>query len=123
MADIERITPSEAKRKLASVLNTVEFGHKSILLERRGRDIAALIPIELFALVRELLQDIEDEEDWKEIRRALADPENAVPLDWDSSRYGTVVRDTDTSLRPQKPVARAAAPPAKGARKHRRARH
>jgi prevent-host-death family protein len=122
VARIERITPSEAKRKLASVLHTVEYGQKPVVFERHGREIAALIPIELYAIVRDFLQNLEDEEDWKEIQRALTDPENAVPLEWDPTQYGRVVQHPHSSDRPQEPASRTAHPSAKGASKHRRAR-
>ena len=122
MPPIERITPSEAKRKLASVLNSVEFGQKPVILERHGREIAALIPIELYAVVRDLLQHLEDEQDWSEIRRALADPVNATPLAWEPERCGKVVSNPDSPNRRQKPAARPRGAAAKDSRRHRRAR-
>jgi prevent-host-death family protein len=122
LARIERITPSEAKRKLASVLNTVEYGRKAVVFERHGREIAALIPMELYAMVRELLQELEDEDDWGELQRALADPENAVPLAWDSNRYGKSLQPARPAHGRQEPAAGNAAHAAKAARRHRGAR-
>jgi prevent-host-death family protein len=122
MARIERITPSEAKRKLASVLNTVEFGQQPVIVEKHGREIAAVIPIELYALVRDLLQNLEDEADWQEIRSALADPVNAEPLEWDVTQYGKNVPDSDSAHRGKTTAPRSTPAPTKAGRKDRRAR-
>jgi prevent-host-death family protein len=109
------MTPTEAKRKLAGVLNSVEFGHNPVIVARHGRDIAALVPIRMFEVSQEMLRGLEDEEDWKEIQQALADPENALPLDWDPAKYGAAIQNQDSSKSRQGTGrrARAAAKPAR----------
>jgi prevent-host-death family protein len=123
MSVTERMTPTEAKRNLATVLSKVEYGHRSIIVQRHGRDIAAVVPIEFYELSRKLLQGLEDEEDWKAMQEALADSENAVPLDWDPNRYGRTVQDSNRSKSRQRNPPRAAATAKNGARSHQRARH
>jgi prevent-host-death family protein len=119
MTVTQRITPTEAKRNLATVLSKVEFGHQSIIVRRHGRDIAALVPMELYELTRKLLRGLEDEEDWKAMQAALADPENAVPLDWDRSRYGNKVSNQNSAQRRQATASRARGATPKAARRHR----
>ena len=46
---------------------------------RRGREIAAIVPIEDV----EFLERLEDEFDLEEARAVLADPESANPIPWE----------------------------------------
>ena len=48
-------------------------------MSRRGRDVAAIVPIDDV----DLLEAIEDELDLAAAREALADPENAIPIPWE----------------------------------------
>jgi hypothetical protein len=50
-------------------------------------------------MVSALLKELEDEEDWKEIQQALADSENAIPLEWDPGRYGDTVQNSESGPR------------------------
>lgn len=59
---INKVTTAEARKHLADIVNNVAYGQDSIVLTRRGKDIAALVSIEDFELLQKLedLQDIED---------------------------------------------------------------
>jgi prevent-host-death family protein len=73
------ISVSEARDTFAELVNRAAYGHERVLVARRGRPIAAIVPI---ADV-ELLERLEDELDLRAARDALADPENAVPIPWE----------------------------------------
>lgn len=70
---------SEAREQFADLVNRAAYGHERVLVSRRGRPIAAIVPIEDI----ELLERIEDETDLRLAEEALADPENAVPIPWE----------------------------------------
>jgi prevent-host-death family protein len=70
---------SDARQDFADLVNRAAYGHERVLVSRRGRPIAAIVPIEDV----ELLERIEDEFDFKAALEALADPENAVPIPWE----------------------------------------
>lgn len=72
------ISITEARDDFADVMNQVAYGHERVLVERRGRSLAAIIPAEDLMI----LEAIEDEIDIAEARAALADPSNATPLRW-----------------------------------------
>ena len=69
-----RVSVSEARDTFADLVNRAAYGHERVLVSRRGRPIAAIVPIEDV----EFLEHYEDEMDLKFAMEALADPENAV---------------------------------------------
>lgn len=66
---IMNIGIAEIRNKLADCLNRVAYQGERIVLERRGKGVAALVSMEDLAL----LEAIEDGEDLKAARKALAD--------------------------------------------------
>lgn len=67
---ITTISTADAKKNFADIVNKVAYGKKSIVLTRRGQEIAALVPINEFEL---LLQQIEDHLDIQDAKKALAE--------------------------------------------------
>ena len=69
-----RIEATKARSGFSDLLNTVKYGPDRVIIERRGKDVAALVPVEDLRL----LEIIEDELDLDAARKALADPKNKV---------------------------------------------
>lgn len=65
-----RLAASEARKDLANTLNRVAYGRERIVLHRRGKDVAAVIPIEDLAM----LEELEDRLDIEAAREALREP-------------------------------------------------
>ena len=61
------ITTADARKNFADIVNKVAYGKESIILTRRGQEIAALISIEEL----KLLQKIEDIVDIEDARKSL----------------------------------------------------
>ena len=59
---MKRLPASEARDNFADTLNQVGFGKQRIVLHRRGKDLAVIVPLEDLALLEELenRQDLED---------------------------------------------------------------
>lgn len=76
------ISVSEARDEFAELVNRVAYAHERVRVARRGRDVAAVVPVEDL----ELLEALEDEIDLQAAREALADPTNAVHLPWEQVR-------------------------------------
>jgi prevent-host-death family protein len=70
-----KISTADARKDFANVVNMVAYGKESIVLTRRGQDIAALVSIEEL----ELLQQIEDYIDIEDAKKALQNCENNIP--------------------------------------------
>jgi prevent-host-death family protein len=66
----------EARKSFSKTINRVAFGKERIVLERRGEDVAAVIPVEDLELFERLMEEFEDHMDIKEAHRRLADPED-----------------------------------------------
>ncbi len=49
-----RLTTSEARTDFSSTLNRVAFGKDRVVLHRRGKDVAAIVPVEDLRLLEEL---------------------------------------------------------------------
>lgn len=80
--EVPRLTVSEAREEFAELVNRVAYGHERVRLARRGREIAALVPVADL----ELLEALEDELDLAAARRAMADPANRGAIPWDALR-------------------------------------
>lgn len=66
---MDRLPASEAREKFSEVLNEVSFGRQRLVLQRHGKDLVAIIPIEDLAL----LEELEDRADLLAAREALAE--------------------------------------------------
>ena len=70
-----KISTADARKDFANIVNKVAYGKESIVLTRRGQEIAALVSIEEL----ELLQQIEDYIDIEDAKKALEGQENNIP--------------------------------------------
>lgn len=73
---------SEARDEFAELVNKVAYGNERVRVARRGRDIAAIVPIADI----NLLEALEDELDLAAARAALADRANRERVAWDEVR-------------------------------------
>ncbi|MBA2662862.1 MAG: type II toxin-antitoxin system Phd/YefM family antitoxin [Bradymonadaceae bacterium] len=71
-----RITTTQARAQFADAINRVSYGGERIVLDRNGKDVAALVSIEDL----ELLQLLEDRIDVAAAKEALADGET---INWE----------------------------------------
>lgn len=67
---MKRLSASKARSDLAEVLNRVAYKGERVLLHRRGKNVAAVVPVEDL----ELLQRVEDRLDNEAADKALKDP-------------------------------------------------
>ncbi|MFH2060795.1 MAG: type II toxin-antitoxin system Phd/YefM family antitoxin [Pseudomonadota bacterium] len=72
-----KISTADARKNFADIVNKVAYGKESIILTRRGQEIAALISIQEF----ELLQQIEDYIDIEDAKKALQEPGENIPAE------------------------------------------
>ena len=73
------VSVSEARETFAELVNRAAYGHERVLVARRGRPVAAIVPIEDV----QFIERMEDELDLQAALEALADPENAIPIRWE----------------------------------------
>ena len=70
-----RTTTADARKKFSNIINRVAFGKESIILMRRGEEIAAIVTIEEL----KLLQKIEDRMDIEDTIKAINEPGENIP--------------------------------------------
>ena len=68
-------TTTKARSNFADLVNRATYGKERVLINRRGKPVAAIVPLEDV----ELLEKIEDEIDIKLAREALAESEGTTP--------------------------------------------
>ena len=73
------VTTVKARESFSEVINRSAYGKERIVLTRRGKKVAAVVPVEDL----NLLEEMEDHFDLEAIKQALADPENKKSIPWD----------------------------------------
>jgi len=73
-----RLLTSKAREEFSDTINRVAYRHERILLERRGKAVVALVPVEDL----ELLEQLEDRMDLEEARAALAEVATKGTVPW-----------------------------------------
>ena len=72
-----KISTADARKNFADIVNKVAYGNESIVLTRRGQDVAALVSMDEL----KLLQQIEDHIDIEDAKQALAGSGKNVPAE------------------------------------------
>ncbi len=75
-----RLTVSKAKAEFADVVNRAVRAKERTVLSRRGKGVAAVVPIEDLRLLESLTQAEMDRQDIEDARKALAEGGKCVPL-------------------------------------------
>ena len=78
-----RVTASRARGEFSEMLERVASKRERIAIHRRGRTVAALVPVEDLAILEE--EELQDRRDLREARRRLADPKE-VPVPYERAR-------------------------------------
>jgi prevent-host-death family protein len=84
----EHVSTAEARNRLADLINRAAFGQERIVLTRRGKPVAALVPVEDM----EWLEDMENQADLAAVREAkeelARDGGKTIPLDEVLKEFG-----------------------------------
>jgi len=72
------------RKDFAETVNRVAYGRERVVVHRRGKDLAALIPVEDLAL----LEELEDRRDIREAEQALAEAKakHERPIPWEKAK-------------------------------------
>ena len=83
---MSRLPASQAREKFSEILSAVEYGHERIVLQRHGKDVAAMISAEDLKRFEEL----EDRADLLLMDEVLAKGETPIP--WDEAKIALRVK-------------------------------
>ncbi|HXZ26739.1 MAG TPA: type II toxin-antitoxin system Phd/YefM family antitoxin [Terriglobales bacterium] len=71
----KRVSASKARDQFAEIINQVAYGKHTVLIHRRKKPVAAVIPIDDL----KLLEEIEEEIDIREARKARREKGRSIP--------------------------------------------
>ena len=83
---MSRLPASQARERFSEILSEVEYGHERIVLQRHGKDVAAMISAEDLKRFEEL----EDRADLLLMDEVLAKGETPIP--WDEAKIALGVK-------------------------------
>jgi len=85
-----RLSVSKAREEFPDVVNRAAYGKERTIVSRRGKDLAAVIPIEDLRLLERLAQEEMDRIDIEDARAALAEAEvkGTISLEEAKKRLG-----------------------------------
>ena len=83
-----RLNVVEFRQTLAEILNRAEYQGERIIIHRRGKDAAAIIPIEDLKLLEWLIEEAEDRIDIAAARASLAESDERIPYSAVRRRLG-----------------------------------
>jgi prevent-host-death family protein len=75
-----RLNVSRAREEIAEIVNRAAFGKERTIVSRRGKELAAVIPIEDLRLLERLTREQMDRLDLEDVHAALAEPGENMPL-------------------------------------------
>ena len=82
---LRSITASEARGEFAEVINRVAYGGERVVIRRRDKELAAVIPMNDLRLLERLIEREEDRIDVEEAEEIIAaiesGEEEVIPLD------------------------------------------
>ncbi len=78
---MERMKTGDARDEFGAVVNRVAYGNEWIVLERRGKEMAAMIPMRDLRLLERLIEEEEDRMDLASARKSMEEPGENVPYE------------------------------------------
>ena len=81
---LTRLSTTKAREAFSDIINRVSYRGERIVLERRGKDVVALVPVEDLRLIEE----IEDRMDLEEALRRLREEPATIPWKEIKARLG-----------------------------------
>jgi prevent-host-death family protein len=75
-----RLNVSKAREEFPEILNRAAYGKERTIVSRRGKDLAAVIPIEDLRLLERLSQEEMDRIDIEDALASLAEPGENISL-------------------------------------------
>jgi prevent-host-death family protein len=82
---VSKLKASTVRDDFSEIINRVAYGKEHVILTRRGKDLAALVPADELDLFRSVIEKLEDELDIAQAKKRLADKKE-VPTPYKTLR-------------------------------------
>ncbi len=97
-----KIAVIDARKDLADVLNRAAYGKERVVLTRRGKDVAAIVPIDDLNILEAIEDHMDVTESEKILARVRAGSEQLVSLEDVKTKYGDDAKPAKKTARPRK---------------------
>ena len=84
---MSRIAVIDARKDLAEILNRAAYGKERVVLTRRGKDVAAIVPVDDLAILEAIEDHMDLTESEKILERVRAGSEQLLSLDEVKAKY------------------------------------
>jgi len=74
-----RLSENKAKGEFSDVLDRVAYSGERIVLHRRGKNVAVIIPFKELKIMERMIKEAEDRSDLEAIRKAQKEPGEDIP--------------------------------------------
>ena len=77
------VTTKEARDQLSELVNRAAYGKERIVLTRRGKGVAALVPLDDLLALERMMCRLEDQSDIEAAQKALEEAKRKGTISWD----------------------------------------
>ena len=84
---MSKIAVIDARKDLADVLNRAAYGKERVVLTRRGKDVAAIVPMDDLAILEAIEDHMDLTESEKTLERVKRDSEETFSLEEVKAKY------------------------------------
>ena len=99
---MSKIAVIDARKDLADVLNRAAYGKERVVLTLRGKDVAAIVPIDDLNLLEAIEDHMDVTESEKILARVRAGSEQVVSLEDVKAKYREDAKPTKKSAKSRK---------------------
>ena len=103
-----KIKTTDVRNNFGAIVDQVAIAKEPVLLTRRGRYLAAIIPMEEFRILERVIQKAEDEMDLEFARRYKEEPKDWIPYERIRKELGLDEDDRPVHAKRRKAAAAAA---------------
>jgi len=78
-----KVSTKEARDQLSELVNRAAYGKERIVLTRRGKDVAALVPLDDLLALERMMRRLEDQADLEAAKKALDEGRRKGTVPWE----------------------------------------
>src|SRR5262245_56393120 len=98
---MSKVAVIDARKDLADILNRAAYGKERVVLTRRGKDVAAIVPMDDLAILEALEDHMDVAESQKVLERVKRGSEETLPLEEVKAKYQAGKRRAKAGKRKQ----------------------
>ena len=99
---MSKIAVIDARKDLADILNRAAYGKERVVLTRRGKDVAAIVPMDDLNILEAIEDHMDVTESEKILARVRSGSEQVVSLKEVKAKYWDDDKPTKKAARPRK---------------------